>query len=495
MGPGSISALGDETATSPRDEVFRQLAEHIQQVFFVLSVRPSRTIYLSPAYEDIFGRPRPSDDRLADPLSSAIHPDDRASTSEGFSRATQGIPTEGEFRILRPDGEVRWLHTRLSPVYDADGIFYRIVGLCEDITAWKHKEQELREARDRLHEAMRTLEREGDEARALSDLVDVLQSCQNVDEAYEVAGKTLPTLVPGGSGALYITRPSRDMLEAVSHWGDDPSVARPFAPDACWALRRGKVQRVEGASSPVQCDHVDASGPLGYVCVPLVAQGEAMGVLHVRRQSSPAGPSAATDTLDVESVGRHAAVIGERVSLVFANLALRDVLRRQSIRDPLTRLFNRRYMEDSLSRECGRASRHDQPLAVAMLDIDRFKHVNDQFGHQAGDVLLRAIGDLLHQQTRAENIACRYGGEEFAVILSNASVDNASTWAGRFREDLRATTVRYLGQVLGPVTVSVGIAGFPEHGTTGEALIKTADAALYQAKREGRDRVVVAQEP
>ena len=192
-----------------------------------------------------------------------------------------------------------------------------------------------------------------------------------------------------------------------------------------------------------------------------------MGMLFVKHPLvTPTTPGAQS----LEAVGHHITVVGERISLAFANLALRDVLRRQSMRDPLTRLFNRRYLEESLERECRRAIRHDQQLAVVMLDVDHFKEFNDTVGHQVGDSILRALADLLTRRMCAENVACRYGGEEFALLLSNASISETSAFANILREELKRTTVKHAGEVVGPITVSIGIAGFPEHGTAAEDL-------------------------
>jgi diguanylate cyclase (GGDEF)-like protein len=184
--------------------------------------------------------------------------------------------------------------------------------------------------------------------------------------------------------------------------------------------------------------------------------------------------------------------VGERISLALANLRLREVLRSQSIRDPLTGLFNRRYMEEALARDLRRAARNEECVAVLMFDIDQFKQFNDTFGHHAGDTVLRALGDLLSRQTRGQDIACRYGGEEFVVLLAGTSIDDARKLAELLRHELKQLTVQHAGQVLGRISASIGISAFPGHATTAEELLRAADQALYRAKAQGRDRVVVA---
>jgi diguanylate cyclase (GGDEF)-like protein len=291
---------------------------------------------------------------------------------------------------------------------------------------------------------------------------------------------------------LCITSPSRNIVEAVATWGDTLATEKTFAPDNCWALRRGKIHRVNDSTSPLRCTHVSGSPAGGYVCVPLAAQGETLGVLCLERPSQPPNPSLGSPEDQMEALARQARAVGERISLALANLRLREVLRSQSIRDPLTGLFNRRYMEESLERELRRGARNDECVTLLMLDIDHFKQFNDTFGHQAGDTLLRALGDFLSQRTRGQDVACRYGGEEFVLILAGATADDGCKRAELLREELKQLTVQHAGQVLGRISFSIGVSAFPGHGATAEELLRTADQALYRAKTEGRDRVVVA---
>jgi len=176
-----------------------------------------------------------------------------------------------------------------------------------------------------------------------------------------------------------------------------------------------------------------------------------------------------------------------------ANIRLRQALRNQSIRDPLTGLYNRRYLEEMLERETRRAVRSEQGLGVLMLDLDHFKKFNDTYGHDAGDTVLRETASFLLKSVRAEDIVCRFGGEEFLVILPQANLKVSQARAERIRSKLRELTVLHQGQPLGMVTVSVGVAELPRHGTTPKELIEAADAALYRAKKAGRDRVMVAE--
>jgi diguanylate cyclase (GGDEF)-like protein/PAS domain S-box-containing protein len=367
-----------------------------------------------------------------------------------------------------------------------------VVCALRDISERKQMESALEEANAKLRIALAESEEQAREAIKLTELVDILQSCQTAEEAYRIIGNTLPTTLSSPSGALCMTTPSRNIVEAVAAWGGAPITEKTFAPDDCWALRRGKVHRVNDAASPLRCAHVSESLAGGYLCVPLAAQGETLGVLCLENTSQSPNPSLGSPEDPMEALARQASAVAERISLVLANLRVREVLRNQSIRDPLTGLFNRRFMEESLEREVRRAARNKEGVAVLMLDLDRFKLFNDTFGHQAGDVLLRGFGDFLSQGTRGQDVACRYGGEEFLLVLSGASIDAACKRAELLREGLKQLTVRHAGQVLGRITVSIGVSAFPGHGATGEELVRAADKALYRAKEEGRDRVVVA---
>jgi diguanylate cyclase (GGDEF)-like protein len=182
----------------------------------------------------------------------------------------------------------------------------------------------------------------------------------------------------------------------------------------------------------------------------------------------------------------------EKLSMALANLSLQDRLRQQSIRDPLSGLFNRRYLEESAARELNRCARRGLPLSLLMLDIDHFKSFNDVHGHAGGDAVLAQFGKLLQSMSRGEDIACRYGGEEFTLILPEADLDAASERAEAIRLAVEAMQVPHLGKVLPQVTVSIGVAGYPAHGNSPEALMQAADEALYRAKRGGRNRIDVA---
>jgi diguanylate cyclase (GGDEF)-like protein len=327
------------------------------------------------------------------------------------------------------------------------------------------------------------------EVELLRRLSELLQVCATADEAYAVMAQLCGELFPEADGAVLVTPPSRDGLTAVAAWGAARPARDRFALDDCWALRRGRIYRVDDAAASPACPHLGAPAPSAFICVPLAAQGETLGLFTL---AAPRGEADGAEASLGDARARLAVTVAEQFALALANLRLRETLRGQSIRDPLAGLFNRRYMEETLERELSRAARGEHPVSVVLLDIDRFKHLNDTFGHAVGDTVLTAIGMLLRALSRGGDIACRYGGEEFVLILPEASLGDAWRRAEEIREAIRDLPVMHDGLRVGPIRCSIGVAACPEHGSAGDALLRAADAALYRAKRAGRDRVVVA---
>jgi diguanylate cyclase (GGDEF)-like protein len=327
------------------------------------------------------------------------------------------------------------------------------------------------------------------EVELLRQLSELLQACAAPDEAHTVMGQLCGRLFPDAAGAVLVTPASRDGLWAVAVWGPPLAGGRErFQLDDCWALRRGRVYRVDDPGASPACPHLGEPAPPAFVCVPLAAQGETMGLFTLA-----AAPGTAAEGGLGDARVRLAVTVAEQFALALANLRLRETLRGQSIRDPLTGLFNRRYMEETLDRELSRAERERRPLSLILLDIDRFKQFNDSFGHEAGDRVLASLGTLLRGASRAGDVACRYGGEEFVLILPEAPLSDARRRAEEIRDAIRGLRVTHGGRPLETVRCSMGVAAFPEHGEAGGALLRAADAALYRAKREGRDQVVLAE--
>jgi len=334
------------------------------------------------------------------------------------------------------------------------------------------------------------LEQRNREIKLLGDMSEFLQACTTVGEACGVIERAGKQLFPSASGGLFVYSASRNDLEGLASWGGahlNPD-EQVFLPEACWALRLGRIYEDQDPMTCLSCRETASPNPGKCLCVPMIAQGEVLGVLRLRQGSAEGDSLGGPGSLK----GQLAVTLAEHVAIALTNLKLRETLRNQSIRDPLTGLFNRRYMEETLTREIQRAQRSRDPVGVVMLDLDHFKRFNDTHGHDAGDHVLRELGAFLNSQVRGGDIACRFGGEEFMLILPNMQPENLRQRVDAMRLGIRQLAVRHLGQSLGTLTMSAGAAVFPEHGSTGEALLRAADQALYRAKAEGRDRVVLA---
>src|SRR5258706_979713 len=353
-------------------------------------------------------------------------------------------------------------------------------------------ESTLRGTNDRVRVSVDELQHHNDKMILLNEMGDLLQSCSMVEEAYTIIGQLGERLFPEQSGALYIINDSQRMVEAALAWGISPPEQAVFALGDCWALRRGRIHSLNESGLELLCPHLKARPPLAVLCIPMMAQGEAMGIFHL--QSGPALSSQLPLGMAAisETQSQLAKAMADTVAQALANLKLRASLLHQSIRDPLTDLFNRRYLEETLEREVHRATRLQRTVAVIMLDIDHFKRFNDTFGHEAGDTLLRELGGFLKREIRAGDFACRYGGEEFVLILPEISPEDVRNSAERMREKIKELNVQYNNVVLDNITLSLGVALFPVHGTTGKAVLHATDEALYQAKHQGRDQVVIA---
>lgn len=358
--------------------------------------------------------------------------------------------------------------------------------LTREVRERSSAELDTAELNEHLADTVQRLERAGSDLREISHYAGMLQGCRNVSEALNATRRTLMTLMPNCAGTIYLLHESQDHAEAQATWGDHITGNKPLLlPDECWALRRHKLHAVDNVQLGTVCGHTTppADGSIATTaCLPLGAQNQSMGFLALSREGS--GP---IKRLDI------AVAAAEQLSLALGNLKLQETLRQQSIRDALTGLYNRRYLEESLPRELARCERRNQPLALLMLDMDHFKVFNDTHGHEGGDTVLATFGRLLQNHCRHEDIPCRYGGEEFMLILPEADLDVARARAEEIRAAVEAMTVDHLHRTIGGVTVSIGVAMFPAHTYDGARLKQMADAALYRAKREGRNRVEVAE--
>lgn len=343
---------------------------------------------------------------------------------------------------------------------------------------------QLNEANKLLKTEKARIEQVVDEVATLRRLSDFLQASVTTEEAGGIIRTHLHALFPNTSGALLLSKSGTTDLSSVGVWGDFVG-DDVIHPGACWGMRRGRIySRVNGDTSPV-CVHFGSEPPHESICIPLLAQGETMGMICLQYNS------AGSEKYFNSNAQELALASADSIALALANLRLREHLQAQSIRDGLTGLFNRRYHDETLPRELHRAERKKQSACVIMFDIDYFKKFNDTMGHDAGDVVLKSLANLVLSTIRSSDIACRYGGEEFTVILPDTTLDVARERAEQLRLNMSKTILKHNGQDLGKVTLSLGISAYPQHGMNRDELMKNADTALYKAKENGRNQVVI----
>lgn len=420
-----------------------------------------------------------------------------------LERVERGEAVNLETVRHRRDGSTVEVSLSISPLSDAAGRFAGYVAISADIGKRKRAETEMQQLNKALAASVEILDRRNKESDLLNKMGEFLQSAADEDEGRRIIARFCKRFFPAAAGGLYLVNASRNLAQAATLWGET-AIPQVFPPEDCWAIRLGRIHRGGYSGGDLPCLHglvgppaastagggvsprAESPPEAGHpytLCLPMTAQGEALGILHLH-----------SDTSIPKATEELARTVAEHCALALANLRLRGELREQSIRDPLTGLFNRRYLETALRRELAGASRGKTSLALFMLDIDHFKRFNDEYGHEAGDAVLKTLGDVLMKSCRRSDLACRFGGEEFTVILSGTSLSRAKEWADRLMVTVRSTTAKWGERTLPPITVSLGLALFPEHGPEMETLLQKADMALYEAKKAGRNRLTVARQ-
>jgi diguanylate cyclase (GGDEF)-like protein len=353
-----------------------------------------------------------------------------------------------------------------------------ITGLAEARDQIERRETELLEFNANLQARNR-------EITLINKMSDALQTCLTWEDAVPIIQHFVQELFLIESGVLFMLDSDKRLMQAVASWGTFRPEAHDVNPHECWAVQHGVVYFGEGFADEMACCHLLSRLGSFSACLPLQTHDKTLGLLRLQAPGKlpPGGP---------EQLKVLAKTVKDQLSLALANISLRETLRHQAIHDPLTDLFNRRYLVETLDREILRAQRKGVSLVVMMLDLDHFKHFNDTSGHEAGDCLLEALAEFLKSHIRGGDIACRYGGEEFVLILPEVSLDVALMRAEQVRLGVSLLQVYHRGQLLDKTTISMGVAVYPKDGTTTDDMLKAADEAMYRAKAAGRNRVAVA---
>jgi diguanylate cyclase (GGDEF)-like protein/PAS domain S-box-containing protein len=382
------------------------------------------------------------------------------------------------------DGQQREVEF-VSNVYPEDG--HEVIQCnIRDITIRTQVEQRLRKANDELTALVAELQRRDAEMLSLNRMHELLQACTTQEEAYKVIAMAVGELFTGQNGCLAILHAPDAYMEPVASWGDEAIVDSVFSLEDCWALRRDQLHEVTDPLTGLLCHHFVHLPDTGYLCVPLTVQGETLGLLCVL--------GTAVSSRE-HRIGRQrlAVAVGEAIKMSLSNVKLHERLREQAIRDPLTGLLNRRFLEETLARDVFRAQRRNSALCVVMLDLDDFKRFNDTFGHHAGDTFLREFGREMRETLRKSDISCRFGGDEFVLVFPDSPLPDAQKRTEQICDMVKELQSRHGELKTGTITVSAGIAQAGLHASDAGELLRAADRALYAAKAAGRDRVAVYQ--
>jgi diguanylate cyclase (GGDEF)-like protein len=319
----------------------------------------------------------------------------------------------------------------------------------------------------------------------LSRMTQRMQGCETMPALEHVIESFMPQIAPGLAGRLYVLDESRNALVAAGAWSGAVHSREEFPPTSCWGVQRGDLHRPHGDTIDIPCTHLDVEGiTLDTICLPLVAQRTSLGLLYLEPRQDLAKPPAHTAEIYLK-------MLAENISLALGNLRLRSALQDMAMADALTGLANRRHLDSVLQTRAAEAEAFNRPISCLMVDVDHFKRFNDAFGHEGGDAVLRAMGEVLKRSTRESGVAFRYGGEEFLLLMPELTSEQAFERAQDIQARIRGLRVSHGGRDLGPLTASFGLATAPDHCTFGK-LVETADAALYRAKATGRDRIVIS---
>lgn len=480
-----------EQALQESEARFRMLAENAQDIIYRYQLTPTRGYeYINPSTKNITGYTPDEYYADSDLDLKMLHPESFPLFERVKNSSIDSTHEPLILPLVHKQGHKIWVEQRHWLVYDNDGRQVAIEGITRDITERKQAEEDLRKSEEALSHAhkqlklwVNELEQHNRDATLLNGMDEFLQRCVSIEEVYQVVMQFVLQFFPQMSGAFYVLDEREDKLKKTIEWGDNPPPGY-FLSSTCQALHRQRMITVRDATKNQFCERFHESEIASYICVPVFTADQNFGVLHLSSTTS-------ISEQEYDRLEWIVVMLSKHVALTIANLSLRECLYEQSIRDPLTGLFNRRYMNDVLEREMRKALRQENPISILMLDVDHFKKFNDTYGHDTGDAVLKEVGKFLQSYIRAEDIACRYGGEEFTLILPGAAQDDTYHRADTLRKGIEKMKLLYDGHELETITISIGMASFPENGSDSHTLVELADIALYQAKQQGRNCVVV----
>ncbi len=437
-----------------------------------------RWLRVNHALCDILGYGREELENLT--FQDIAHPDDKEDLY--LQNLLQGrlASCQYEKQFIKKNGQSVWGLINESLQRDADGKPVNRIIQIQDISIRKDYEIKMSALNERTSLMLSQLQQHEDEMNMINKMNERLQACRKTDEAYSIIYISAQDIFPDLSGGLAIFNDSTNNLETVLQWGPERLLKKEFSIDDCWALRAGHLYIVNDVNREMLCKHFDGVVSGGYVNLPLTVQSGIIGMLHLSARN---GNTISKTQLQL------ATIFNEVIKLSIANIRLHEALQDQAIHDPLTGLYNRRYLNEIMQPILNRIIQEKGTLCVCMIDIDNFKQFNDLYGHEAGDEVLTYVGSLLRREFQGVNIACRYGGEEFLVLMPDTTIQYAVKHLDEIRKNVRNEDIFVGDRHLPHITLSIGVAQAPDHGETADEVINAADTALYSAKNTGKDKV------
>ncbi|STY29866.1 regulatory protein (GGDEF, PAS, PAC domains) [Legionella wadsworthii] len=461
------------------EESFRNTIENAPIGMAIVSTE-GKCIHTNRTLQEILGY---SDEELHNQnMLEMTYRDDVAMTEDAMDKLIHGDLriSHMEKRYVRKDGSIIWAMVSATIIRNEQGEPINFIIQMKDVSDRVQNEEKMRELNEKTMETLNELKLLEHDESLLNKLNRSLQICITTEEAYPRINIIAQDLFPELSGGLSIYNQVTNQMETVVQWGNEKFLPIIFSPMDCFSIREATPNLVDDPNKSVPCAHYQTPPQGGYMALPLMVQNELIGVIHLL---APKGKKIIQHQQDM------AHSFGNIVKLAIANINLRVSLSELSIHDPLTNLYNRRYLNDVLTRELIRIAREKNNLCVALLDIDNFKSFNDTYSHLAGDEVLKSIGKLFKETFRESDIAVRFGGEEFVIVLLNTTLNNAISRMEELRDKIKNQSIYFKNNTLTHITVSIGVAEAPQHGATIDEIIKAADHALYAAKQAGKDQV------
>ncbi len=363
------------------------------------------------------------------------------------------------------------------------------------VAIFNHLLINIRKSKSEIEEAFVALENQANTTTIINEMNIILVSSASIKETMQIIPLYIKKLLPFTSGIVYIMKASANYLEATAEWNGPRLREKIFSPNQCWALRQGNVHIYYHDEAEILCEHNEHTAGLpSYMCVPMLAHNDIIGVLYLEILEATGIAQKEIKKLVQQNQLLIQNLAGQ-IALSISNIKLHEVLKTRSTRDPLTNLYNRAYLSETLERDIQRAKRNNISIAVAMMDLDHFKDANDKYGHEAGDTVLKQVAKLLNENIRDSDIVCRYGGEEILIVFYDSNLEQAVVRIEQIRNSISQLSFNFSGVLYSP-TASFGVAMYPEHiGEDPDKLIKAADEAMYHAKHNGRNHVSVYKKP